>query len=253
MFLFNRCVAATQADTVHPMFGLGYSDATNNVVSIAGSLSGQSTMSTRRWQSTVKCIGGYNGAGSIDIQASLDSLDSDGFTVNYSNVEASAYEVTYLAIGGVTEKVGTTTYPLTTGPRILDNTINNKAVFVHGIAATAGGFATELFNMGMGVSPAARSSLGATDANGGSTSSAKQNTDTSDIFTARNTGSPGSVLAQADLVVINPTRVVLNFTTVSGNPDLVPYMLLGQTGPFDSSLTTPVSDGVAYADDAFSF
>lgn len=65
------------------------------------------------WGLTNACIIAIDAT--ITGQASYVSMDSDGFTINWSNASSSSEYISYLAIGGVEAHVGTSTFQGSTG------------------------------------------------------------------------------------------------------------------------------------------
>ena len=104
-------ISLTTTDTANndgAIFSLGCgTDPTERGASCVQDRDNRGTSETTRWQETDKCLIGITSGGSEDYEADLDSLDADGFTLDYTNAAASAYRFFYIALkGNVSMKVG---------------------------------------------------------------------------------------------------------------------------------------------------
>lgn len=101
----GNATADPEYSTTKGAMGYGLTDGTRNEFAAwAGRTNAVSSSVSNYYQNT-KCINfghsatGTNGYTTL-AEASISSLDIDGFTLNYSTVNATAYEFMYIAIGG---------------------------------------------------------------------------------------------------------------------------------------------------------
>lgn len=117
LMLFGTLGETVDTNTTHAKFSLGYgTDSSHQGVTSISSTDNLNTMDTRRYQSTSEIWASFiNNSNTIDTQAALSSMDTNGFTLNVTNLPTSSLTVNYLAIKGGNHKVGTITQPSSTG------------------------------------------------------------------------------------------------------------------------------------------
>ena len=92
----------------HGGFGLGAMDSQGNQWAMATFVvDGVSTSDTSRYQRTNRCLVSVGGSQTEVKDATFVSMDSNGFTINYSNANSSAGQVFSLALKGVQANAGT--------------------------------------------------------------------------------------------------------------------------------------------------
>lgn len=79
--------------------GLGFSTGDGEGTGSIGINGGSASASTRR-RSAERAISLVDGSGTVHGEASVQSFDADGFTLNWTTANATAYLIHYLAIGG---------------------------------------------------------------------------------------------------------------------------------------------------------
>ena len=92
---------ATGTDSTSDVtFGMGAMTADDQFVALMTDTDAAATMDVQGYRVSTACIRVYSPAGTLTKQASYVSMDADGFTLNYSLANASAYIVHYIALGG---------------------------------------------------------------------------------------------------------------------------------------------------------
>jgi hypothetical protein len=92
------------------------------------------------YQENDAVVGSINyGAGGIDFEADLTSLNSDGFTLNFSNVPTAGESILYLALKGVRMHVGEVTTQTSTGTwsETAPGWMPKAGIFMSGMAAAS--------------------------------------------------------------------------------------------------------------------
>jgi hypothetical protein len=117
LVIFNICSNLTSAGYAAGVtYSMGAATSSSNQYWVSGSLTNATTDYTGYQYYTLSdCIGVYNSSGIISL-ASLVSLNSNGFTIDWTTVDSTARIVNYIAIGGISNAyVGYMTHPSTTG------------------------------------------------------------------------------------------------------------------------------------------
>lgn len=177
-------------------------------------------------------------AGLTLIAADLVSLDADGFTLNWSTVDASGYPVNYLCLGGsdLSVKVGTVDSNTVTGNQAVTGVgFLPKALLagVNGLASADGTVGTVRGNLsvGAGISSSAYNSV-ASRVEGGASSSATDTTGllaTNEILSWLFT----TKYFSANLVSLDADGFTLNIdTTTGGEVFRIGYVALGGAAQF---------------------
>nr|AUN37450.1 hypothetical protein [uncultured bacterium] len=180
-------------------------------------------------QSTANIIGS-TGDTSVGSQASLTSLDSDGFTLNFGTVSGSSDIAYYLAMRGPHVKVGNFNQATTTGnsaitgvgftPKALlllsanDTSANNDATLAHA-----------QISFGAATSSSARLPV-AGESDAVSTTAAERNLDRTKIIKLFSAGTP-TLNAAADLVSFDSDGFTLNWTTADATARQIIYLAIG--------------------------
>ena len=95
---------------------MGWTDGTNQGASYVVSEEGRNPTDNWRYQRTSSCIAiGSETDGTVLGEASMVSLDANGFTVNWTTAPGAALRVYYFAIAGVQARAGAVTQPTATG------------------------------------------------------------------------------------------------------------------------------------------
>lgn len=195
---------------------------------------------TSHAQTTAASWIGVNGADGLEQLADLTSFDSDGFTLNWSNVFGGV-EIWAVCIRGVRAKVGQIAQPGGTGnsattgigfrPRGLrlwsmnDSTNSNGENHVE-------------WSYGAGSSSTARGAVWFGSNDNAATTAVDSNLDRTKIIKMGTPGTP-TFEAAADLVTFDADGFTLNWTSADGSARLIQYSAFGD-GP-----TSPGSSGNA--------
>lgn len=75
------------------------SGLTQQMTACASADDAAATTVEKSYTTNTKCLVVTDTAGAADVEGTLQSWDSDGATINFSNVAGSAYQIPYLAIG----------------------------------------------------------------------------------------------------------------------------------------------------------
>ena len=101
--------------TVNGRFGQGFTDGTNDgAACTAWEDSASTTSNTRERITNAACITLVDETGTLLMEAAISSLDSDGFTLNWTTAGGSR-KIAYLALGGVSAYVGSQALTLSSG------------------------------------------------------------------------------------------------------------------------------------------
>lgn len=187
-------------------------------------------------QSTVKVLGAIGSAG-IFIEADLTSLDSDGFTLNYSTATAGSTGIFYLALKGALFSVGSFNQPTSTGNQANTGVgFRPSALLLLSDNDTSANDNTSTVNqrvsLGVASGSAARVALwrGLTDTT--SPAVAKQNLDRTKIIKLETEAATPTVNAAADLVSFDTSGFTLNWTTADATAREILYLAIGENAAF---------------------
>ena len=79
---------------------IGFADGTSQFQTASASNDGVGSSNTSRRLSTTNIVGRIEGSETLTSEADLDSLDSDGFTLDWTTSDATSHEFIYLAMAG---------------------------------------------------------------------------------------------------------------------------------------------------------
>jgi len=236
------------ADVNTSDYRMHYGAATSSVAGDQWAVSGfsndnQATSDASRFLNTGVVVGLASTGQSMQCVAELDSIDSDGFTLNWTTTSA-AVDFIYIALGGssLDVEVGTVTYPNTTGDFSETGVgFQPKAVV---LCTSYGGMSSSSaqdsrFNIGMAVSSSSRFSLyGGTDDNQATSDAFK--VDSVSFILERSLTGAGSIDVQTDFVSMDADGFTLNNTDAPGGTNQLPYIAYGGTiNTFIGQLTQP--------------
>lgn len=118
----NIAVNSVVSSSVAGSYNLGFCDPIKTWASSVSEIDAQSTLNSNEANniaSTTKCITHWLNSSSANAAASRVSMDSDGYTLNWTTNPASTMPYAYLAIQGGLWEVGNTTQPTSAGNRTL--------------------------------------------------------------------------------------------------------------------------------------
>jgi hypothetical protein len=206
---------------------------------------------TNYYFNSSKCVSyvyDSDGAGTMTklFEADFVTMDSDGFTINWSTVQATGYPVNYLCLGGtdISVKVGVADLTSGTGNQSFTGVgFLPGALIIGGSASVTsadgtGGSDSGLFQLGFGTSSASRMVMAgnSTDAdNPSNTTGVLDQTKIYSVLTATD-----SVAGAADLSTLDSDGFTLNKTTSIAATVRIGYIALGGTAQYKvSSITQP--------------
>src|ERR1043166_5741007 len=195
-----------------PMTILGLATSSSNRDVLHSTVDGSGAGS--QFVTAAKCI--HNEGSVVNYSADFISMDSDGFTVNFTTANATAYVVNYMAIGGT--DLSNVTIKSFTAPTVTGNN-----------AQTGVGFKPDaIIFIGESVSAGGYGFVSSTTARGASSSDMGNFARYQRTSKAYVEISSTSVVFEADLVSFDTDGWTLNFTTVTaGSPTLYALCLKG--------------------------
>jgi hypothetical protein len=123
-------------------FGVGTSPTERATVSVRSS-DNVATSDTDRRHDNSKVLHGFSVAGTTRIEADLDSIDSDGFTLDWTAVDRNALDYGYICLGGADLEVSLTQHQM--------NNDNTPQSFAHGLSGAPTGLL--FFGLGLNAAP----------------------------------------------------------------------------------------------------
>lgn len=114
----------------HLGFGVGTSPTERATVSV-WSADNVATSNTDRRHDNSKVLHGFNVSGATRIEADLDSIDSDGFTLDWTAVDRNPLDYGYICLGGADLEVSLTQHQM--------NSDNTPQSFAHGLSGAPTG------------------------------------------------------------------------------------------------------------------
>ncbi|HWO56524.1 MAG TPA: hypothetical protein VNN55_03045 [bacterium] len=212
-------------------FRLGVGTAAGQWQLNGQSRNGQVAAITNRYQRTNSIYSRINDAAdSVAKEASLVSLDSDGFTLNYSVADTAAYYIFYVALKGASVGVTSFNQPTATGNQSISGFgFTPKAVLLASFNAAA---ATTVqvhnrYSLGIGTSSSARGAIWSGDTDAADPMICDSFLDRTKIIKLATEGTP-TVDAEADLVSLDADGFTLNWTTVDATARQILAFAIGQ-------------------------
>lgn len=216
----------TQADS---RIGLGVMTAGGEWVSWVRSDDNATTTDTYRIQLTNAGIVHLTGAGAVGTQASWVSMDSDGFTVNYTT--ASGGDIITLALKGGSYKTGSSNKPTGAAPvtQTFTTTFTPKGYLLSSFQDTtqAGSVAHNRWGLG-GSDGTSEQSSAISDTDNLADSSVDAIDSTTKVFIKDNNNTP-AIDAEADHSSLGATGPVINWTTNDAVATEMLYVAFGDT------------------------
>lgn len=211
---FTNSPPASLADAT---VGWGVMDGSGNQwVDSVYSRSGVNPSDTQRGQQTNAAIFAFTNALAVTKKASFVSMDSDGFTMNFSTANSSASQVFSLALKGMNVKAGNFSKSTASAPASQSVTgvgFSPRVVLLSSFQDVAQANPEAQTRLGIGASDATtEGSSSFTDADGVTTTNAKGVDKTSKAFTKVNNNTQ-TINAQADLTSMNGDGFSLSWTT----------------------------------------
>ena len=237
-----RTTAETIFTTSSIRYGIGWAtSSTARGYSGSGDERSAGTSNTARKQRTDKCFALVNETGGVRIECDLVSMDADGFTLNWSTVEASALYLYCLAIKGGQIKVGSFSMGTATGNEAVTG-VGFQPVALMFLSAdkVAGSVGAVDARQGIGfaVSSTSRAAAAYGSTDGQDFTIADTRLDRTRCLTLIQEGTP-TVTDEHDFVSMDSDGFTLNHLTASGTAKEVLYLALGGT----AAAVTPTGVG----------
>src|SRR6266436_1963155 len=226
---------AITTNTAHAILGLGFGTSS----SARGT---STTVDITRFESTSKLITVFSSGSTKSVEADLTSLDSDGFTLNFSTTTSGAF-LWVLCLKGGQYYVGSDTQKTSTGTKA--NTgpgFNPSGLILTSVNDTVGAAADTTHArlvIGSASSVTARSYVWTGDATGAVDSRALNRTNIIASYVESNSSLP--VQTQADLSSFDSTGFTLNWTTADATAREFLIFAMGNSAGTTTSTTTTTS------------
>ena len=143
VMLLGTNITSDNAGAENGSYSLGYFNSNGEeAVSSVVMEDNVTTTDTARYQVTDACLAMFDPADTATIthEAAFSSMDSDGFTLNYSTASIANKRVWYAAIKGISTKIGTITSPVAGSPPISQATtgvgFQPKGIFFQSVGNT---------------------------------------------------------------------------------------------------------------------
>lgn len=250
---FLSSSAAAKATSSFPRFQIGFCDSAGNSFAWCGSTNdGLATSDTMSCQSTSACsVGTATSSGALDRRATWVSYNSDGFTLNWTTLDAAvgvSSRYYYLALSVPMVKVGNTPQRTSTGTTQISGLgFQPRGMLFGGDQSTStnGGSVNNriFFGAASGTAAGDQAVVSSGDADG------LADTDTSNTHTAGKAvrmideaHSSPTTLSQASVSATDSDSFTLNWDTVDATARLVGYMAFG-SAEVPKSLTAETGTG----------
>lgn len=210
---------------------------------------GAATQACKHWASDVNCIFAQDGGSGIGYQADFVSMDSDGFTVNWSDIASTARIVGYIAIKGGGQ------LQLKLGKFMMNSSTGNQAVTGLGFSPKAllfcnclVGSTEETINanshlgIGFAVSSSQRGAFASGGKDGNDVSEENSYLETDKCILQITPQTSPVVKYSADFVSMDSDGFTINVTVASGSPEIF-YLAIGGCSAFASNMDLSTSTG----------
>jgi hypothetical protein len=241
--------AASDSGESCQFVGLATGPAEEGIVGFC-SADGAAASETRRWDGDDSCLAWFTPAGSKVAEAELDSLDADGFTVNWLTAPGTAnLVVNFLALGGADishAKVAEELVPNSTGNQAYTGYgFQPDALLIVSAADPLGtGLISrfhEIFSIGAATGPSARWAAATADKNGLATSFADRKYTDQELVQAMHNRTE---YAEADLVSLDADGFTLDWTVApAAAGDMFVLAIKGDINIAVGQETTNISTG----------
>lgn len=225
--------------------GFGISDASAN--QFANSISDDDALGTSNTGNSTSLVSAirYDSASQAAVyQAAVTSMDTDGFTVNWTTV-SSGVVISYLAIGGadVRAKVGNVIKAAVTGNQAVTGVGFQPTMVLNNIARSASSGAAASTYMDIGVAKSSSSRWLSWGGGGDNVTPTRayraQRTDGFSVIRSSNS----TLLSEADFVSMDSDGFTINWTTNDGGAQRVKYLALAGASFAIGSFTQKTSTG----------
>lgn len=242
-FYFNTATSDGGSDSNSTGFGMAISSSSRGTVAFRGQNGANPTSAGRRTDNT-KCLTFIDASGNAIAAADFVSLDADGFTINITTSDSTAYIINYIAFGGtdltnVAIKYFTT--PTGTGNQAQTGVgFQPTAMMVISslLGGGAAGSGVNLGTVGFASSATDQGAMGIRLGNGVNPQINEKIQKTGKLFTSSN---GGGLFVEGNLVSFNADGFTINFTTVSTARDAFALCFRGgqyKVGSFNQATST---------------
>lgn len=189
------------------------------------------TFVAKGYQRTNEIIGAVANAGALDSEADLTSLDSDGFTLNWSTASSAVY-VFYIALKGGKFAIGSFNQPTSNGSQAITGVGFQPTGLIltsDNQAASTSIQANTRFSLGMGSSSTQRGHIWHGGTDGTITSVVNGDLDRANIIKCLTEGASVTTNSAADLTSLDSDGFTLNWGTTDATARQVLYFAVGNS------------------------
>jgi hypothetical protein len=219
IFFFNYLPTDGSTSSYRQGWGLATSSSNRAAISSLSS-DNFATSNGTRYHTDAACIVFTDGSGSPNVVADLVTMDSDGFTVNWSVVDAFLPVINYIALGGsdlTNAYVKQFTSNTSTGNQSITG-VGFRPDSIFTMATTQSGAppafqSIDVLDIGFAISSSSRAAIGVVgNRTSPGTAYSIQNTDA--VLIGGSNG--GVIFEEADLVSMDSDGFTVNWSTVNG-------------------------------------
>ena len=219
--------------------GFGVMDSAGNQWATSTFSTSTNPSDSQRGQQTDATIYTFTNALGVAKEAKFVSMDSDGFTLNYSTANANAGQVFSLVLGGLNFKAGNFTKPTTAAPAA--QTITGvgflpHAVFLHSFQDIARATPVAEARLGYGASDGSSGNSSAFAEQDNVSPTNTQGIDKVTKHFMKVNNSTGTIDAEADLTNLNNDGFALNWTKNDAVATQMLYFALAPLAPTEVRL-----------------
>ncbi len=198
---------------------------------------------TYSYQRTDSVINSVSGAGAVSRAASLVSLDTNGFTLDFTIAPANAVYVNYIALKGGQYDVGSFNQATTTGEQTVTTGFQPSAVLFQsgGYAATTSITSGSRLSFGVGISSSSRASIWSGDNAAANPSVTNQDLDRTRCLKTITPGASPTVTSSMDFVSNDATAFRVNNTIADATSRQILYLAMG-SNPVTSATMASAAD-----------
>jgi hypothetical protein len=195
------------------------------------SVNGVFNVIARSNQRTNLCIGRY-GNGTVDLEAALTSMDSDGFTLNISSTDGNAYEVGYAALQGIDSRVGSFNGRTgTTGLQAVAGVGFEPIALLlstYGFPTSGAPVSSDQLTLGFGLSPADQANVSWASLFPSGSIRAWSALDSTDVISILGAAAVAAYTSRADISTFDSDGFTLNWSQVDATSREILYLALGE-------------------------
>lgn len=227
----NTTTPVTVGSDLHGL--IGFADSAGNVGSLSPFPSRANTTSNDKvYQRTASCVTMLNTAGAVVREASLTSMDSDGFTLNWSSTNSIQVYCFYVALKGISIKVGSFNQATSNGNQSVSNLgFAPSALMLESFDNAAATTVQTDYKLSLGITDGTRrASIWQGGLAGQTTTREKQDLDRANLLKMFTPASSPTTLTVADIATLDSDGFTINNTTTDATARQILYFAVGPGG-----------------------